>query len=244
MQLRRNQRTRRRAVGISLHGAVRARLQRFRRMLIPRIRTAEQTACMLKGDDTPANDPAEDAGRRVAGRAPAARSTAYVNGRATRNALRRVGSKSERPLQAAEDFPIGAHLLTPRRGYTHHGIYVGNGRVVHYAGLHRAWSRGPVEEVSLAEFADGQAVLLKIGAAAIYPDAAIVERARSRLGENRYRLTTNNCEHFCEWCLRGHSHSEQVDRWLALPRKFATGLMARAKQALAARGVRAGIGAA
>ena len=24
--------------------------------------------------------------------------------------------------------PIGAHVVTPRRAYTHHGIYVGDGR--------------------------------------------------------------------------------------------------------------------
>jgi hypothetical protein len=28
-------------------------------------------------------------------------------------------------------------------------------------------------------------------------------RARMRVGENRYQLLRNNCEHFCEWCLRG-----------------------------------------
>ena len=33
------------------------------------------------------------------------------------------------------DFPLGAHIVTPRRWYTHHGIYVGAGQVVHYAGL-------------------------------------------------------------------------------------------------------------
>jgi cell wall-associated NlpC family hydrolase len=43
----------------------------------------------------------------------------------------------------------GAPLVTLRRGYSHHGIYVGDGKVVHYAGLCRAWHRGPVEEVLL-----------------------------------------------------------------------------------------------
>jgi Lecithin retinol acyltransferase len=46
----------------------------------------------------------------------------------------------------------------------------------------------------------------------------VVVRARSRLGEDRYRLTTNNCEHFCHWCLTGEPRSAQVDRlvgWLA-----------------------------
>ena len=31
--------------------------------------------------------------------------------------------------------PLGAHLVTPRCGYTHHGIHVGDGQVVHYMGL-------------------------------------------------------------------------------------------------------------
>src|SRR5262249_36955117 len=103
--------------------------------------------------------------------------------------------------------------------------------VVHYAGLYRALARGPVEEVSLEEFADGQAVHVKAGAKALYPAAMIVERARSRLGEDRYRITTNNCEHFCEWCLRGESRSEQIERLLAWPRNVLTGLFAWIQQA-------------
>jgi hypothetical protein len=42
-----------------------------------------------------------------------------------------------------------------------------------------------------------------------------VSRARSRLGENRYRLLTNNCEHFSEWSRFGTSRSPQVERLLS-----------------------------
>jgi len=129
-------------------------------------------------------------------------------------------------VHLAAELPVGAHVLTPRRGYTHHGIYVGDGKVVHYSGLCRSLVSGPVEEVSLEEFADGQIILVKIADVALFPAAAIVERARSRLGENRYRITTNNCEHFCEWCLRGESRSEQVERLLAWPRAVLLGLCA------------------
>jgi hypothetical protein len=45
----------------------------------------------------------------------------------------------------------------------------------------------------------------------------VVRRARSRIGEDNYRLLTNNCEHFCEWCLRGEPRSYQVEARLALP---------------------------
>jgi hypothetical protein len=39
----------------------------------------------------------------------------------------------------------------------------------------------------------------------------IVQRARSRLGECHYDLLNNNCEHFCNWCLRGESRSLQIE---------------------------------
>ena len=28
----------------------------------------------------------------------------------------------------------GDHLISPRPGFTHHGLYVGNNEVIHYAG--------------------------------------------------------------------------------------------------------------
>ena len=115
------------------------------------------------------------------------------------------------------DLPLGAHLATPRRGYTHHGIYVGGGDVVHYAGLSRSLHRGPVQRVSLQEFAAGHPVWIKRTTRAKYSGRETAERALTRLGENRYRLTTNNCEHFCEWCVRGEGRSQQVDKLLAWP---------------------------
>ena len=116
------------------------------------------------------------------------------------------------------DLPIGAHLVTQRRGYEHHGIYVGNGRVVHYAGFASSAQRGPVEEVELARFAAGQPLSIRSTPSARYDGDEAVRRARSRLGENRYRLLTNNCEHFCARCLLGESRSEQVHCCLRHPR--------------------------
>jgi hypothetical protein len=113
-----------------------------------------------------------------------------------------------------EDLPPGAHLVTPRRGYLHHGIYVG----VHYAGLTGALRRGPVEEVTLASFARGQGFRVKPSLHARYDAGEVVRRALSRLGENQYHVLRNNCEHFCEWCFSGQSRSAQVDAWLPGPR--------------------------
>src|SRR5882757_7855218 len=56
-------------------------------------------------------------------------------------------------LVGDQEPPLGSYLVTPRRGYLHHGIYVGARTVVHYAGLAHGLRRGPVEEIPLAHFA-------------------------------------------------------------------------------------------
>ncbi len=111
---------------------------------------------------------------------------------------------------------MGSHLITPRRGYTHHGVYVGRGLVLHYAGLARNFRRGPVEEISLERFANGRPVYIECRTAVALAAEDIVNRARSRLGEDRYRLLTNNCEHFAEWSRFGADRSHQVERWFGL----------------------------
>lgn len=50
-------------------------------------------------------------------------------------------------MQSKCDTRMGAHLTTSRRGYSHHGVYVGHGGVVHYSGSSGFWQCGPVEEV-------------------------------------------------------------------------------------------------
>ncbi|CAB3804425.1 hypothetical protein LMG28614_06031 [Paraburkholderia ultramafica] len=116
-----------------------------------------------------------------------------------------------------EEPALGAHLISPRSGYSHHGIYVGNGNVVHYAGFARSFHLGPVEEAPMAFFAAGHEVWIEPSHRPTYDQKEAVDRARSRLGENQYSLLTNNCEHFCEWCLYGQARSRQVDECLAHP---------------------------
>lgn len=111
-----------------------------------------------------------------------------------------------------DPLPIGAHLQTPRVGYTHHGIYIGNFRVIHSSGLSQALSAGPVEETSLENFLDGRYCHVIDHSNPMFVGTQVVERARSKLGENRYNILFNNCEHFCEWCINNTQISEQVTR--------------------------------
>jgi hypothetical protein len=39
----------------------------------------------------------------------------------------------------------------------------------------------------------------------------VIARVRSRLGEDRYRPLSNNCEHLCEWSIYGENRSRQVE---------------------------------
>ncbi|MBR0484274.1 MAG: lecithin retinol acyltransferase family protein [Oscillospiraceae bacterium] len=45
----------------------------------------------------------------------------------------------------------------------------------------------------------------------LYTPEETVERAKSRLGESKYDLAVNNCEHFAFWCKTGLSDSHQVN---------------------------------
>lgn len=127
---------------------------------------------------------------------------------------RRGLKRTDRVLAPAREPPLGAHVVTPRSVYTHHGIYVGEGRVIQYAGLSHGVSRGPVEDVSLAQFARGRDIWVRSERSSSFDREEVIRRARMRLGENRYHPLKNNCEHFCEWCMHGEPRSYQIDELL------------------------------
>jgi hypothetical protein len=105
--------------------------------------------------------------------------------------------------------------------YRHYGVYVGKGKVIHYAGRGGDWEDDvSVREVSMQEFlrdAD-EYMICKFPSKCKdpryhrYTKKETVERAYSRLGERKYDLLTNNCEHFAVWCRTNISESRQVDR--------------------------------
>jgi Lecithin retinol acyltransferase len=122
---------------------------------------------------------------------------------------------TDRLVMSECELPVAAHVVPPRRGYTHHGIYVGEGRVVHYGGGLWGLRRGPVEEVSMPQFSQGHPIAHRWTGLHGFERDEVVRRARGRLGEDRYNVFTNNCEHFCEWCVRDEHRSYQVDAGIA-----------------------------
>lgn len=112
----------------------------------------------------------------------------------------------------SEIIPLGAHLVSERGIYTHHGIYVGNREVIHYEGLADGIQSGPVIISSVESFARARGYSIRDYEDRVYSDLEVIERARSRLGENDYNVLFNNCEHFCVWCITGEHVSEQVEK--------------------------------
>jgi hypothetical protein len=101
------------------------------------------------------------------------------------------------------ELSIGSHLVTPRIGYNHHGIYIGNGQVIHFT------SNSYIETVSLSEFTNGKGYSLQ-SFHSKFSRNQIVKRALSRLGDDNYNVIFHNCEHFCNWCIHDEHRSHQV----------------------------------
>ena len=103
------------------------------------------------------------------------------------------------------------HLQTPRQHglFNHHGIDLGDGTVAHYL-EGREILRSPLQE-----FSRGQPIsTVSYPEGDCSPAGITLRRAMGRLGEQRYNLLFNNCEHFAHWCKTGRHRSSQVEDWL------------------------------
>lgn len=65
-------------------------------------------------------------------------------------------------------------------------------------------------EVKRSKYTLGSGKLFLIKHKKCFDADTVVLNAQSRLGERKYNVVTNNCEHFALWCKTGISSSEQV----------------------------------
>jgi hypothetical protein len=106
--------------------------------------------------------------------------------------------------------------VSTRRFIRHHGIYVGNGQVIHYGGLASGLQAGPVKVSSLQDFLVGHPYTVREYKTRRYSRQESVERARARIGEDLYHAAFNNCEQFVTWCITGKTRSMQIDLLFSL----------------------------
>jgi len=104
----------------------------------------------------------------------------------------------------------GDHLIVGRGLYTHHGIDLGDGTVVHYSGLADGLRAGPVERVTCDGFCRGEVPRVRRHPKAKWSADVAAQRAQERVGESSYHLVWRNCESFCQWAHTGQEWSLQV----------------------------------
>ncbi|MEM8678516.1 MAG: lecithin retinol acyltransferase family protein [Planctomycetota bacterium] len=134
----------------------------------------------------------------------------------------------------------GDHLFVYCGGYSHHGIDLGNGEVIHFDAtpVRKVLTTGPdkpcIRKTDVTTFASGRPTYIRTYH--LCDDAeTVVLRAESRLGDTGYTLFDNNCEHFAVWCKTGSSESTQVDSVVDAMQPFARGAAVGAVIARSAR---------
>ena len=141
-------------------------------------------------------------------------------------------------LTSADFLRAGDVIGVSRGTYEHYAIYADHGRVIHYAGdsddlkgkisIHEApfeeflksstdyfvvsfEGRHPVKIHALTKFISGGCFdCCNIKWKEKYSPEKTLERAYSRIGESKYSILSNNCEHFAMWCKTGSAESTQV----------------------------------
>ena len=110
----------------------------------------------------------------------------------------------------------GDHIKVRRRGglYSHHGIDMGDGTVIHFSGEPFRRDEATICRVTLAEFlAGGRMIVVRHRGAENAPDE-VASAAEAALARQKYCLWRNNCEHFATACKTGRRRSRQVRRAL------------------------------
>ena len=105
----------------------------------------------------------------------------------------------------------GDHIYVKRKRllYSHHGIYTGEGTVIHYKGAEKEKKDPVIRETDIEEFLNN-GKLKRRDYKKRLPHSETLRMAREHLSNNGYSLAFNNCEHFATYCATGKKKSTQV----------------------------------
>lgn len=130
-------------------------------------------------------------------------------------------------------------IISVRRiiGYSHFGVYVGDGMVVHFTGERKGElnpRKARIIKTSMKYFQRrGKVKVVNKGKR--FDCEEIVERAEWMVGKGKgkYGLTKCNCEHFARWCESGDARSDQVEYVVEKVSRFPLGKMLARSMGLA-----------
>ena len=109
------------------------------------------------------------------------------------------------------DLNHGDHIYVRRKGllYSHHGIYVGRGTVIHFKGAVKEKKDPLVVKTDIEDFLNG-GKLKRRNYKRRLPHAETLRVARAQLSHCGYSFAFNNCEHFATYCATGKKRSKQI----------------------------------
>ena len=109
------------------------------------------------------------------------------------------------------DLNHGDHIYVRRKGllYSHHGIYAGDGAVIHYKGAEKEKQDPAVIITGMENFLNG-GKLRRRNYRRRLPHSETLKIACGLLSKKGYSLAFNNCEHFATYCATGKKKSLQV----------------------------------
>ena len=105
----------------------------------------------------------------------------------------------------------GDHVYVKRKRllYSHHGIYAGEGTVIHYKGAEKEKKDPVIRKTDMDEFLSGGKLKRRDYKKRLtHPETLRI--AGEHLSDNGYSLAFNNCEHFATYCATGRKKSTQV----------------------------------
>lgn len=117
-----------------------------------------------------------------------------------------------KPLSSTEveNLQKGNHIRVNYDKYYHHGIYIGNGEIVHFFGDDEfdIYSKNlTIKKTTFELFSNNKITELKIytenETSLLLPKEEILKNAIDSIGQNNYDILFNNCEHFANFCTFG-----------------------------------------
>jgi len=108
-----------------------------------------------------------------------------------------------------KDLNLGDHIYVRRLVYSHHGIYAGDGNVIHYTGEEKEKKDPLIRETDIEDFLKG-GKLRRRNYKKRLPPSETLSLAKKHLSKNSYSLALNNCEHFATYCATGKKKSRQL----------------------------------
>ncbi len=119
--------------------------------------------------------------------------------------------------------------------YEHYGVYIGEGKVIHYH-MKNSEIKLTVQETDIEEFLGGASTFFILDCeyrqphksapikyreaeeifskVKVFSPEDTIKRAKNKIGEGEYNLFLNNCEHFAIWCKTGIRQSHQIEELL------------------------------